>query len=144
VTLIEWIAAMEPSIRDDLSAIHLERLTDGTWQARASISLLVAGGRVAQTEHATITFDDRDLPDGVSAASWTRLPDRRVVLDTDIEAQLAALRASGLLGPLHWTRFGPVRGGPCDGRCTVVVKPLRYPASSVLGRRRRDHRGDRP
>ncbi len=135
---------MEPPIRDAISAIHLARLADGTWHARASISRFVAGGRVAQTERATITFDDRDLPDGVSTASWTRLPDRRAVLDADIEAQLAALRASGLLGPLHATRFGPVRGGAYDGRCTYVVKPLRYPAGSVLGQRVRDHRGVRP
>ncbi len=140
--LTEWIAEMEPPIRDNVTAIHLAHAPDGTWQARASISLFVAGGRESHVADSTITLDDHDLPGGVTAASWTRYPDRHVALEADIEAQLAELRASGLVGLMNWTRFGPVPGGPHDRRCTYVVKPLRYPPSSVLRRRQRD--GHRP
>ncbi len=112
-TLVAWIGAMEPPIADNLSAILLERLPDGTWQGAASISLFVGGGRVLHAGEDAVELDDADL-----------LPGLRAVIGGDIEVQIRELQASGLLGPIHWT--------PHDGRLTYVVKPDWPPAGSAF------------
>ena len=89
------------------------------------------GGRVAHVEGYEITLDEHDLPAGVRATGWTRLPDRQTVIAGDVEGQIRELHASGLLGPINAARFGPLRGGPYDGRLTYVVKPDRLPARLV-------------
>ena len=122
--LQDVVEELEPALRARLAAIHLERGPDGTWLARLSIALW-REGEVATAGPYRIEVERADLPAGVAASGPRREPERPTTMAGDVEPQIQALGATGLLGALRWSRFGPVVGGPLDGRMTYVVTPSR-------------------